>query len=41
MRAVEAFWLCGQCAREYTLDWTAGRMRVVRRSEVLEEVEVS
>ena len=41
MRAVEAFWLCGACAREFTLDWTAGVMRVVRRSEVAEEIEVS
>ena len=41
MRAVEAFWLCGECAREFTLDWTEGEMRVVRRAEVLEEVEAS
>ena len=41
MRAVEAFWLCGECARELTLDWTEGEMRVVRRAEVLEEVEAS
>jgi hypothetical protein len=41
MRAVEAFWLCGECAREFTLDWTEGGIRVVRRAEVLEEVEAS
>lgn len=28
---VEAFWLCGECARDFTLDWTDGSVRVVRR----------
>jgi hypothetical protein len=41
MRAVEAFWLCGECAREFTLDWAEGGMRVMRRTEVLDKVEVS
>lgn len=30
---VEAFWLCGECAREFTLDWWKGGVRVVRRAE--------
>jgi hypothetical protein len=30
---MEAFWLCGDCARDFTLDWTEEGMRVVRRAE--------
>jgi hypothetical protein len=31
--AAEAFWLCGDCARDFTLDWTEEGIRVVRRAE--------